>query len=244
MKIGLFLGIEASGNSTGVAIVDDRQTRVELREPGTNHNEVLPALVDRALATAGARIVEVGGIGVTIGPGMFTALRVGLSVAKGLALPHGIPVKGVSTLLALARTVNEPARPVLALIDAHRKQVYYGLFLGDRPLLEPGVVSPEELPGLLARFLTSDREVLLAGNGSVLGEPELTRAGFKPCSTEVRLPAAWVVARVARECILSKGGDDLASLAPVYLRRTDAELQREGIKDSRSQGFKGSGSHT
>ncbi len=216
----LVLGIETSGTATGIALLRAGEVVHEADETGTAHNRVLLRLVEGALAAAGSDVAGLTGIGVTIGPGMFTSLRVGLGTAKGLALPHDIPLKGVSSLHALARTAAEPGSPVLAVIDARKRQVYAALYRDDELLLGPGVFDPGELADRLAQH--GDSGLLVAGDVDAL-RPALGR--MRPSG--VTRPAARVVARIAARELARGRADDIETLEPVYLRRTDAELSRE-----------------
>ncbi len=227
MNAAVFLGIETSSTDTGVALVDADQVLFEAVEPGVNHNEVLLAIIDRAFKTTRLSLKELTGIGVTIGPGMFTSLRVGLSTAKGLAIAHGIPVKGINTLSALAAAASEPGKPVLTVMDARKHQVYAGLYQDGRPLLSPTVHHPEELGKLVAGFTSPGSALLVAGSGTSLCLPHLERLKLELHMTGVQTPPPRTIARLAAQSITNQGGDDIERLAPLYLRRTDAELQRE-----------------
>jgi tRNA threonylcarbamoyladenosine biosynthesis protein TsaB len=234
------LGIETSGTQTGLALVRDSGIITRTRACGTTHNEhVLPMLAE-LLAEAGIGPKDLTAIGVTAGPGMFTSLRVGLSTAKGLALPHSVPVKAVGTLPALAHSSPHPASctlhlapctsspPVLALIDARKSEVYAALYDGSRELLAPCVLSPSALPAVLHSALSALHSTLvLSGSGVPLCLDALRSAGVAVEDTQVRHPSAAAVARLALALIDAEGPDDLARLEPLYLRRTDAELNRE-----------------
>jgi tRNA threonylcarbamoyl adenosine modification protein YeaZ len=154
---------------------------------------------------------------------MFTSLRVGLATAAALALPRGIPVKGISTLAALAASTTDKSAPVLVLIDARRQQVYAALYKEGKELVAPAALAPTGLPALL-ESLAPDVPLLLAGSGTELCRSYL--AGRQVEDSGVRFPAATAVARLAAEAITRTGGDDLDRLAPLYLRRTDAEINR------------------
>lgn len=230
-----FLGIETSGHSTGIALIDQTGAKFSERRHGLSHNEVVLGLIRQALAAAGIEPRQLSGIGVTVGPGMFTSLRVGLSAAKGLALPWSIPVKGIGTLSALARTAasaGPPSSPAaempvsLVLVDARKQQVYYGLYARGRPILPPSVALPEELPAILNRSLVQGSSLTLCGNAAMLCRSALLEAGFVTKDSGVELPDACSVAEAAKETILKQGGDNPETLVPVYLRRTDAELRR------------------
>lgn len=218
------LGIEASGQRTGVAVVSDRLL-AETSEPGLNHNEVIIGAIDRCLNQAGVGLDRLTGIGATIGPGMFTSLRVGLSVAKGLAIARDIPLKGVNTLLALARSV--PCVPlVLSVIDARKQQVYACLYENGKPVTAQQAVTPEELAAGLAPRVKG-QPLILAGSGSELSASALTAAGIEFELSGLAYPHARVIAELAAELLEAEGPDDVAKLVPLYLRKTDAELARE-----------------
>lgn len=221
----LYLGIETSGLWTGAALV--RGGSVLFEEslgPGTDHNELIVGLLDRAFSTAGVERRDLAGIGVTIGPGMFTSLRVGLAAAKALAMAHSCPLRGIDTLAALAATAG-PGGPVLAVIDARKGQVYAALWSGDRRLLAAAVV---DLPGIAAWLgPVTARELTLAGSGTGLCLARLTAAGWSCTDSSVTAPRPATLAQMAAADIAAGRVDSLADLEPRYLRRTDAELARD-----------------
>jgi tRNA threonylcarbamoyladenosine biosynthesis protein TsaB len=200
---------------------------------GITHNEVILPLLKELFDEAGLAPADLAAIGVTIGPGMFTSLRVGLSAAKGLAVAHGIPVKGIGTLPGLAASVT-PARTVLALVDARKSEVYAALYDGSSEALAPCVVSPSALPDILRSTISDSRfPIALAGSGTHLCLDALNSAGITAEDSDVRYPSAAAVARLADERIQSEGRDDTSRLEPLYLRRTDAELNRERRAETR-----------
>ena len=229
MKTAIFLGIETSGTDTGVALAGPDHVIFEAVNHGGNHNEVLLGLIDEAFKSSGIGLKTLGGIGVTIGPGMFTSLRVGLSVAEGIAIAHAIPVKGISTLFALAQAAKEPGKPVLAVIDARKHQVYAGLYKDEQVLIKPRVIYPEGLAELAGRFIDSGTVLVLAGNGTRCCVPFLS-GQERVQVTGIQAPPPHIVAQIAAR-LIPAGGNDIGRLAPLYLRRTDAELKRERTGD-------------
>ena len=127
------------------------------------HSERLGGFVRDAVAEAGGGFEALDRIGVTVGPGSFTGLRVGLAFAQGLGAALGRPVVGVSTLAALARSADGGAGATAAVIDARRGQVYLQLFEAGRPASEPEALSLEDAMARLA-----GRTLRLAGSGSAL----------------------------------------------------------------------------
>ena len=224
----LVLGIETSGASTGLALVASGRVVAETVEHSScGHNEVLMPLLDRLLRGAGVTARDLTGIGVDIGPGMFTSLRVGTSTAKGLAVAHRIPIVGMGSLWGLARTARPALDGVLALIDARKQQVYAALYLNGQPAIEPSVLSPEELVSKAGSVLQQRGGIAVAGNGAGIGADLFAAAGIELNSSGIETPSPGVVALEADERIARGRVDDLAAIEPLYLRRTDAELTRE-----------------
>jgi len=224
----LVLGIETSGASTGLALTDSGTVVAELVEDSScTHNEVLMPLLDRLLKGAGANVRELSGIGVDIGPGMFTSLRVGTSTAKGLAVAHRIPVFGMSSLWGLARTALPTLDGVLSLIDARKHQVHAALYLGGHPAIPPSLMSPEELVSAVEKSLPSRIKLVAAGNGASMCVELFAAAGIVFESTGIDLPSPAVIAIEAGEQMARGQTDGTAPVEPLYLRRTDAELNRE-----------------
>ena len=228
MNSGLVLGIETSGTSTGLALAASGRVVAELVEDSScGHNEVLMPLLDRLLKNAGLTVCDLSGIGVDIGPGMFTSLRVGLSTAKGLAIAHRVPVVGANTLWSLARTAREDVDTVLSVMDARKHQVYAALYLEGRPAIPPSIMSPERLVSEVRSVLQGRDVLAVAGNGASICAELLAAAGAGIELTGVEIPSPGVVALEAGERIAKGMADDVAAIEPLYLRRTDAELVRE-----------------
>jgi len=127
------------------------------------HSERLGGFVRDAVAEAGGGFEALDRIGVTVGPGSFTGLRVGLAFAQGLGAALGLPVVGVSTLAALARSADGGQGTTAAVIDARRGQVYLQLFETGHPASEPVAVSLEDAITRLA-----DRSWRITGSGATL----------------------------------------------------------------------------
>jgi len=216
------LGIETSGDVGSVALVREGRClgEVVIAKPREHSSKLLPAL-DALLGLLGMGVEDLEGIAVGLGPGSFTGLRVGLSAAQGLALALDLPLVGISSYDALARQVPVEGLPAI-LGDAKRGLIYVGLYEDGSPLDPLRVMDPQ---GVL--------EALRGKRGILLGEavalyPEILRRldGFRVLEGEF-FPRASTVALMG-EGRLSRGErDDLASLVPLYLRPSDAELEKE-----------------
>jgi tRNA threonylcarbamoyl adenosine modification protein YeaZ len=145
MKI---LAIDTAANLCAACIYDataGRNLGRSVRDIGKGHAEVLMDVVGEALAAAGPSFsyADVGAIAVAVGPGSFTGIRVGVSVARGLALALRVPAAGVSTLEALAFEARETsnARTVLAAIDGGRDGIYAAVYDGFAKIVYPAAVT-------------------------------------------------------------------------------------------------------
>jgi tRNA threonylcarbamoyladenosine biosynthesis protein TsaB len=188
------------------------------------HASRLLALVEEALERAGASWDDVDRIAAGIGPGGFTGLRHGIATARALAQARDLPLVGVSSLEALARGAAEtgeggdPARPVLAVIDARRGEVFAAAWRGAERLLDPVAIRPDDLAARIAAGPLA--APLAAGDGAVRFREQLERAGATVPAD--RSPAHRVSAlQVCRIGAAGEpGGRD--GLVPDYRREPDA----------------------
>jgi universal bacterial protein YeaZ len=214
----IVLALDTAGADCAAALYDtaNRQVLAEVTEDiGRGHAERLMAVVDAALEQAGIELSDVGRIAVTVGPGSFTGIRVGVAAARGFALSLGVETVGISTLEVIAaealerrkRDGSEDMRPVLAAMDARRGEVYLQLYSVDGRPLEDAVV--------LA--LDTAREIAASGAAEIVGSAASLLAGGEVASGVDRFP----ISRVARLAVTAKPGKP----KPLYLRGPDAKPQ-------------------
>lgn len=192
-------------------------------------SESLMPMIADVLADAGRAYGDLQALAVTVGPGAFTGMRIGLAAARGLALALAIPVIGVTTLEALAHGVPEAKRRdavVLAVLDSKRADVYAQAFADDgAPLTEPAALHEEDLIAV-ARQVAGNGDVLLVGDVEqrvlelLLNQGVAVRSAGAPT-----VPDAAVVAAIAA----GRGLPDKADApAPLYLRPPDATIPTNG----------------
>jgi tRNA threonylcarbamoyladenosine biosynthesis protein TsaB len=134
------------------AVFDDARVLAAVSEPmARGHQERLAPMVREAMAAAQAGFQTLDRIAVTVGPGSFTGLRVGLAFAKGLALVLDQPCVGIGTLAALAASARQDARRA-AVIDAGRGGVYLQIFEGPNELTAPDTLPIETAAARLAEL--------------------------------------------------------------------------------------------
>jgi len=189
-----------------------------------SHTASLPGLVSQVLADAGLGIDEVEALAVSIGPGSFTGLRIGLSLAKGIALAGALPLVGVPTLEALAWVADAaPGETICAALDARKHEVYAALFsatvAGPRRLTPDLALAPEALAGRL------EAPCVLVGDAvEVYGDILAGGTVLRPFATHH--PRGGVIARLGAERIAAGQATNPGALEPVYVRPPDAERPR------------------
>jgi tRNA threonylcarbamoyladenosine biosynthesis protein TsaB len=222
------LAADTATEALGLCLRCGGQTRSELVEAGFRHSETLMPHVRRLLEEAGLRPADLDLVVCSLGPGSFTGIRIGLAALKGLAFAAragGTPMVGVSTLEGLAWRYRGLPFPVAAVNASLRSRCHAGLFR--RRLLEGGWLE-EELPELAAR-LAGEPALLLTGSGAgKLRELLAARRGpdgllLDGCPAPSD-PRGLLEAGLER---FQRSGAQ-ADLVPLYLRRSQAEINREG----------------
>ena len=215
----LVLALDTALAACSAALYDSTQRRVlaTRHEPmQRGHAERLADMVDEVMREAGLPFRDIDRIAVTTGPGAFTGVRIALAFARALAVALNCPVVGVTTLQALAASAQTQAegRPVAAVIDARRGEVYFQMFAADLTPLTPAQTLS------VAQF-TPDfpaTHALLIGSGTelVAGHcPQLTSTGLSA------LPQPDALAAFAATL-----EDPGTPPVPVYLRAPDAKAQQ------------------
>lgn len=211
----IVLALDTALAATSVAVMDGERVLAACSEPmDRGHQERLAGLVRDSIAEAGIGFAALDRIGVTVGPGSFTGLRVGLAFAKGLSLALGAPCVGVGTLQALAASVTESG-VVAAAIDARRGQLYLQLFRDGAPLAPPQALTLVEAQTKLNEL--GEEPVTLIGSGAAL----LTHGLNMPVSERV-FPDPVALARLTM-----RATEPIATPAPLYLRPPDAKTIAE-----------------
>jgi len=190
--------------------------------------ETLLPTVDRLLDRAGVALGDLEAFAISIGPGSFTSLRVGIATVKGLAFESDLPIAPVSTLAALARAADPTDRLVVSMLDARRGEVYAAAYAGAsrrEVVLPEGVYTPE---ALCARIRPP---CVLVGEGAALCG-EAIAAALGEGVALLRPPEGNAHARhvgaVGAEQLARGSWVRAAQLAPHYLRRAEAEVKRTG----------------
>lgn len=215
----MLLVVDTSTSQIGLGLFNDGQMLSEMtwRGPQRHTVELSPAL-SGLLSRSGVSMDMVDALGVAIGPGSFTSLRVGLSLVKGIALARDIPLIGINTLDILAQAQPISDLPLAAVIQAGRNKLAVGWYEN----IEGRWVSKGAAEVMTAEALASfiETETLICGELSSEERKTLTRDSIyvAPVSLCVRRPS--ILAELASARLQNNDLDDPTSLAPIYLHTT------------------------
>ncbi|GAB4568012.1 MAG: tRNA (adenosine(37)-N6)-threonylcarbamoyltransferase complex dimerization subunit type 1 TsaB [Anaerolineales bacterium] len=221
----MLLAVDTSTSLVGMALYDDDQVLGEMTWTTKQHHttELSPAL-SGLLKRCGVTMSMIHALGVAIGPGSFTSLRVGLSLVKGIALARNLPVMGISTLDVIAAAQPISKHPLVAVLQAGRMRVAFGVYKSHKSGWQAEgpvrsgtldeLIAEIETPTVIAGELTSEERKKIAKRKTMeLASPTLC----------VRRPA--VLAELAWRRWQENQVDDAAALAPIYLHVAGTPIQ-------------------
>ena len=222
------LGIDSATWTASVGIVDAGAVLAERSlAVSDSHATLLLALIEETLDAAGLGVCDLDLLAISIGPGSFTGLRIGLSVVKGLAIATGTVAIGVPTIEALALATGPRAGLVCPVLDARRGEVYTATFRwgGDGLRCVSGLVAvtPAQLAARLVPPCT------LIGDGVDAYATvwrQLLAEGAELVPSSLLSPRGAVVAQLGVARFETQGADDVGRLEPSYVRKSDAEMER------------------
>jgi len=226
MKI---LALDTSCMMGSVAIIDGENLVAEqVLNVNVTHSERLIPSIQSVLDVSGLKLNEIDSFAVAIGPGSFTGLRIGLAVVKGFAFSLEKTVVGVSSLKALAYNMYGSDVPIISLLDARRGEYYIGINRFKDGVLETILDDDVLPPDLVVKEIQKlETKAIVVGDGVVrmkdLIEKDLKGKVEIPPPNKLH-PHASNVAYLALKKIKADGPDDIGTLVPNYIRKSDAEL--------------------
>lgn len=212
----MLLVVDTSTAQVGLALYDGTQVLGEMTWTTRQHHttELAPALTG-LLARSGNSMDGVDALGVALGPGSFTSLRVGLSFVKGLALARSLPIIGIPTLDIIAAAQPVANRPLVALLQAGRARIALGWYKSSKNEWQADgavrsgtvdeLINEIKSPTLVAGELTSEERQKLTRKNVILASP----------ANCLRRPS--ILAELAWTRLQENKVDEAASLAPIYL---------------------------
>ena len=218
------LAIDTAANACSAAIsVDDRITASCYQEMVRGHAEHLVPMVGKIAEEADCALKKIDLVAVTVGPGAFTGLRVGLAAARGFALSAGVPCLGMTTLEVIAAAIVDIPSSLMVVLNSKRDDVYCQVFdPNGHPLTKPAIVTPTKISEIARRYITGSSPLVLAGNAAPDTNEYLVRAGIQTEILPYQYPDASILAKLA--ALRWSQGSPIVRPAPMYLRSADAAL--------------------
>ncbi|HEX2064609.1 MAG TPA: tRNA (adenosine(37)-N6)-threonylcarbamoyltransferase complex dimerization subunit type 1 TsaB [Acidimicrobiales bacterium] len=226
----IILGIETATQQVGCALGGAEGVFASFHAAkGRRHAETLAPAIQFVCRQARVGLDEVFVVAVDVGPGLFTGLRVGVATAKAIAQALRVPMIGLSSLDLLAFAVRHTDRLIATVVDARRNEVFCALYRpapgGVQRISQPRVCSPRELA---ADIMARGEDCLLVGDGALRyassfddrRHVELGHAGLA-------YPSAAALVELAHPKAIREEFVQPGALEPLYLRKSDAEINWE-----------------
>lgn len=215
------LAVDTATEACSAALLVGDKLFSRWEEAPRDHTRKILPMVQAVLEDAGISLSDLDAIAFGRGPGSFTGVRIGISVAQGLAFGAGVPLIGISTLAAMAQGAyrRDGAEQVLTAIDARMNEVYFGRYelidgrmqlVGDEVVSEPAALV--DVRGKLAGPVTC------VGTGFETYGETLSGLADELAESQVRFPAAEDMLPLARAAWLAGEAVPVELATPVYLR--------------------------
>lgn len=226
------LALDSTAVTASAALWSDGSLMAQyMLNSGHTHSTTLLPMIRHMLETSGVSVDKIDCMACSVGPGSFTGIRIGIATVKGLAFGTDKPCIGVSSLEAMAYGMKSVNGIVCPVINARRTQYYSALFrIQDGAvtrLTEDEVILGADLDGILAEY---DEPIYLTGDGYESARGFITYPGLMYTPESCRWPTAFAVAEAAAYKIVHASPETVFTpedLVPVYLRKTQAERERE-----------------
>ena len=234
----LVLGIETSTPQTSVAIGSEQGVVASaLVSRGASYNEFLLPAIRFCLDEAGLGFRNLGGVAVSLGPGLYSGMRVGVATAKALAQSLSVPIVGMASLDLVAYDVRYSPKQICAVLDARRNEVFHALYRsspgGIQRMTDYRVERPERLAATLGAW---PRDFLVVGAGALLYRDvfEALGPGIEVGTMGNCFPDARALVELALSRMFREDFDPVDDVKPLYLRKSARPIQWERIRGSRS----------
>lgn len=227
----IILSVDSSSSTATCALVKEDKILGEINlNDKKEHSVILMDLIDSLLTRYNLTLDDIDGFAISEGPGSFTGLRIGMATIKGLAFGSNKPCLAISTLDTLAYNVINFNGIICPIMDALRGNVYTNLYKNNNGKLEAiseaNCLSIEELVSVLKE---KNEPVIFLGDGVVKHKDylleNLSNLSFAPLNSNY--PKASSLGELALQLFNSNVTQDLNKIAPVYLRKSQAEREYE-----------------
>ena len=222
MKI---LAVDTSSKICAVAILEDNKVIDEIKlDNGKTHSENLMPIIKEVLEKNNLTLKDINLIAVSVGPGSFTGIRIGIATIKPMAEVYNLPVASVTSLETLARNVEteDTEVTIISLIDARNHQVYAGFFNNEYNLKEKEVA--EDIAEVLKKA-EKYQKIIFVGDGAILHKEKIEEnlkdkeISFSKCNEQTAINTG----KIGYKKYLEKDLKNADTILPIYLRKSQAE---------------------
>ena len=219
------LAVDTSSKICAVAILEDNNKIDEISlDNGKTHSENLMPILKEVLERNKLKLSDFNLISVSVGPGSFTGIRIGIASIKPLAEVYNLPVASVTSLESLARNVEnvESDTTIISLIDARNNQVYAGIFDNDYNLKEEEFAEDIEV---ILKKAEKFKKIVFVGDGAVLHK-DLISERLVNCEISFidnNEQSAVNTGKIGYKKYLNKDLKNADTILPIYLRKSQAE---------------------
>ena len=224
----LIIGITTATQQVSVAIGGHEGVLGQCEvSRGRRHAETLVPAIEFLCKQTDIEMTEFGAVAVDIGPGLFTGMRVGLAAAKAIAQALRVPMIGISSLDLLAFPLRYADRPIAAVIDARKGEVFYAFYRpvpgGVQRVSEPRVGTSDDL---VADILARGQNVICVGDGALRYKDEIDAESIRCEFAEqfLAFPSAAPLVQLAHARALREEWVNPRDIQPMYLRAPDAQI--------------------
>ena len=210
------LNLETSSKNCSVSLLKGEKivNTIEQEDDNYRHSELLTSFIDQIISKEKISIENLSAVSVSKGPGSFTGLRIGLSVAKGLCFPHNIPIIGINSLKILALSYTpEKDEHILSLIH-DKNDSFYSMLLDSNynEMGKPSVVLIDE--NFFTKYEKTNPPVIVCNTKSI---KEIIN--FKSIKIHINSVSAKHMGNISKENFDKKNFEDLAYFEPMYIKK-------------------------
>jgi len=225
----IILGIDTSTKFCNLGLIEDKDIIIEYTINGLTkkHSSILVPAIKDLLKMIDLKMEEINGIAISIGPGSFTGLRIGLGVAKGLCYALSLPLLGIPTLDATAFPLKEIPHLICPVLESKKDEIYDVVFRGGESLHRIMDYKCEDIHSLLARLSSLKEKIIFLGDGiKKYRENIKVKLGKNALfiDSQINLPMATNIAFLGLNKLKNEEEDDISALSPFYLRKSEAEI--------------------
>jgi len=223
------LGIDTSTEICSIGLIEDKTIIIEytINSLQKKHSLFLVPTIKDILEKVNLKLNDINGIAISLGPGSFTGLRIGLGVAKGLAYANSLPLIGIPTLKALAFPFKEIPHLICTILDAKKSEIYSAVFQGGNNLEKISDFRCENINSLVKRLCNLKGKVIFTGEGALRYREIITEAMGQDAlfiQSSLNLLLGSNIAFLGLERFERGERDNIFSISPIYLRKSEAEI--------------------